>query len=277
MAGIKIRPIDIANEIVMSVENFFILIEGENDYRFFKNRPFPRRVIPIICYGWENIVEIAKHIFEKGAHKKAAPVIDRDYNGLRCKDIEYELCKIIQTDYHSIESIMFFSSAFGKVMAEFASEDKIKKNFGSIDQLKVKIAQKCSCLGKYRAYCSMKAINVKFKDAKHGKLCSKNDLSVTHVDFLDHLRGFPGNEALVKQDEWDAAQKSVYPSPYSDLEYICHGHDLMNFLAIAMKKQCGSMPGNLHGDTVESYFRLSYCNEELLETAMWKKIIERMS
>lgn len=270
MGGLCQTPEEIVNEICMSSENIiFFIVEGESDVKFFLGRPFKRSVKLIVAYGWENAEEIISISESRSVADKIFVVLDRDYRdyiGCSCKT------RTALTDGHSIESMMFWSNSFTRVLSEYGSKQKIKTKYGDVETVRQAIIDICMQLGKYRIFSQKNNKNIKFKEIKYSKFIDKKTLSIDATRFLETLSSLVANKSLIQMPDWETAQAQSFSGIYNGPLYICHGHDLMTVTALSLQSACGSQSGSFDTAFVESIFRTSYHDSELIETTMWKAI-----
>ncbi|WP_082140181.1 DUF4435 domain-containing protein [Desulfovibrio sp. TomC] len=272
MAGLLQRPVEIVNEICMSSENIiFFIVEGESDVKFFLNRPFKRNIKLIVAYGWENAEEIISISESRAVEDKIFVVLDRDY-----RDYIGRACgsRTVLTDSHSIESMMFWSNAFVRILSEYGSTNKVTTRYGNPEGVRDAIASVCIQIGRYRIFSQQFTKNIKFKGIKYSKFIDKKTLLLDIRKFLGTLRKQVENSALIENCDWEMAQSSPLVEMYDDPKYICHGHDLMTVTALSLQSACGTHSASFDVEAIESFFRASYHDYELVETEMWKSINE---
>lgn len=196
-------------------------------------------------------------------------VLDRDYRdyiGCACK------ARTALTDNHSIESMMFWSNSFARIISEYGSKRKIKNKYGDVESLRGAILDICVPIGRYRIFSQKNNKCIKFKEIKYSKFIDKKTLSIDVDKFLDILNRQIANRTLIQKSDWENAQAESFSGIYNDPQFICHGHDLMTVTALSLQGACGSQSGSFDTEFIESIFRASYHDSELVETTMWKSI-----
>ena len=90
--------------------------------------------------------------------------------------------------------------------------------------------------------------------------------------------GRNSGSVTISDSDWDAAQAGPHlHGDFRDPAWVCHGHDLMAFVAISLRRMWGSKGGALSREDVESMFRLSFSDGELAATTMWGEIIDNLA
>ncbi len=112
---------EIANEIRMRSVNYtgpFLLVEGSSDVTFFSHHMTMgiENIIP--AFGWENLVE-ATIILEREGSVRILGVVDLDYRGIVAT--ASLPANVVTTDSHDLETMMFSSNAFQKVLRQKSS------------------------------------------------------------------------------------------------------------------------------------------------------------
>ncbi len=274
MGAIEQKVEEIITEISMSVNhNNWLIVEGTSDEKFFRIHQLSNKPIVIVAFGWENVERIVEE--SQDLNKKIiVGLVDRDYRYL--EDENNLFGNIVITDYRDIENILFESRALDKVFFEFGSKGKLPKNDnGELDlgNIKNHLSGVTFELGVFRAYCYVNNLNVSFEKLRYSDFIDVNTVEFKHTSFLKHLQNKPKNYGLPLVNYWKDAQVWVNEIDLVTHEYIRHGHDLMEIIAISLKKFYGSHNNkSIPSEMVEAFFRISIEKSELVNFKFWNTL-----
>ncbi|MBN1882612.1 MAG: DUF4435 domain-containing protein [Deltaproteobacteria bacterium] len=123
----KMHYKDIITEITMlrnSFDGIFVLVEGINDMVVYRNFFKEGKVIIRYTDGKENVVKIVENLNESGI-QGVIGIIDADYDNYFGK--QYSIDNLFQTDGYDLETMVFFSPAFDKVISIYCNKERIKR------------------------------------------------------------------------------------------------------------------------------------------------------
>lgn len=273
-------PPEIVMEILMSRDQkIWFIVEGENDERFFRSRPFPYPPKIAPAGGWEAVRYVLTEVAAAQKSARVLGLVDRDYRD-HC-GCQLNLNNLVLTDYRDIEVMMFWSSAFERVVAEKGSAGKLPKlNDGNInfDEIRARISDACISLGKLRIFCNLHKKPVSFEELTYTKIINDRTLAIEKNTLIGHLNGKNTGGAHLTVSEWEEAQAIAWTNThFYEPQFICQGFDLMSALAISLRKLWGSHGGDLDGHNITALFRIAYTNGELETTSMWQRLMALMS
>jgi len=267
---------EIVNEIVMkrvSTKEPLILVEGPSDVLFFTNHMTLEIENIIPTFGWEQLTEAIEILNNEGL-LNILGIIDLDYRGIvECPDLPDN---VITTDTHDIETMMFDSPAFLKVLRQKGSINKIRSYAGETNGVKKTICAIGNQIGSVRFYSQKKGKRYSFDRLDFEKFIIRITLSFSIDKFVSHLRGISSSNGSVSIDTFDIALKETGKhEEHKDFCRLCCGHDLMEIMAIGLKRLWGSYSGTeISGALVEEAFRLAYSNEMFHTTNLYKHIYQ---
>lgn len=270
----KLTAVEIANEVRMrslTHNGPFLLVEGGDDAKFFAHQLGELQIALIPSFGWENVLE-AIQILEKDNRTDVLGIIDLDY-----RDIVGAIpisTNIVMTDTHSIETMMFASSAFNKILKERASDDKVKNYPDGIEGIRKKVLESGKPIGSLRFYNYKQGTRYTFEGMKIEKFVARKTLLFSEPAFLAHLRGIhPENHTINEQVFQQALAEITCCDVLKDGYRLCCGHDLMEILAIGLKHLWGTHNSTtISGNILEELFRLAYPKEEFRMSGLYGKI-----
>lgn len=270
----KMMAIEIANEVRMrsSTHNGpFLLVEGCDDSKFFAHQFGKYQIALIPSFGWENVLE-AIRILENDNRTDTLGIIDLDY-----RDIVGEIpvsTNIVVTDTHSIETMMFASSAFHKILKERASEDKVINYPDGIEGIREKVLELGKPIGSLRFYSYKQNARFAFEGMNIEKFVSKKTLAFSLQIFLKHLQGIhPNNRRINEQLFQQALAEIENLTVLKDRYRLCCGHDLMEILATGLKYFWGTHNSKtISGTILQELFRLAYSKEDFCASRLYHNI-----
>jgi len=278
--GIEQSVEEMITEIAMSSDNKpWLIVEGASDEKFFLSR-LPGTIRLFVAQGWENVVKVVNKVKDENI-RCILGVIDRDYR--EDLGIELHTDNIVMTDYRDIEVMMFYSSAFRKIVVEKASQNKLPKSSnGEINYEKIRdsIVNIAVPIGRFRFYCQKENMNIKFSDSNSDIDFSKMIEYQQTFDFkskyayVQHLKNkYQKENKHLKDNDWDQAQKLSLPIRLQDEKFIISGHDLMEIFGLSLRRKWGNKNKNeVAKEKLEELFRLSYPDEAFRKTSLYKNI-----
>jgi len=265
---------EIANEIRMKcVYNTgpFMLVEGSSDVTFFSchTRINIENIIP--SFGWGNVTE-AIAILESEGYNSIIGVIDLDYRGV----IEYPDLpnNVVFTDSHDIETMMFCSPAFIKVLKQKSSIKKIQLYPNGMSGVKKKILNLSQPIGILRFYSQFRGNIYSFNNIDMHKFIDSKLLLFTTHRFLSHLRGIHSKNSSINEDTLKNATSEFKKIPALRNHFrLCCGHDLMEIMSIGLKSLWGSYNSReISGSSLEKSFILAYSHEMFRRSNLFKEM-----
>ncbi len=267
---------EIVNEIVMrrvSTKEPFVLVEGSSDVLFFTSHMTLdiENIIP--TSGWAQLTDAIEILNDEGL-VNILGVIDLDYRGvITCPELPDN---IITTDTHDIETMMFDSPAFLKVLRQKGSIDKVRAYPSGTNGVKKTICAIGTQIGSLRFYSQKEGKQYSFDRLDCEKFITRITLSFSIDRFVSHLRGISSNNGSISNDTFDIALiETRKHEELKDFCRLCCGHDLMEIMAIGLKRLWGSYSGtDISGALVEEAFRLAYSSEMFHTTNLYKHIYQ---
>jgi hypothetical protein len=280
--GIEQLVEEIVTEIAISTDNIpWLILEGATDEKFFLSR-LPGAVRLLVAHGWENVVKVVNKVNDENI-RGILGVIDRDYR--EELGIFVLSDNIVVTDYRDIEVMMFYSSAFRKVVVEKASQNKWPKCAnGEIDYEKIRqsIVDIAIPIGRFRFHCQKEGMNAKFSDSESDIDFSKIIDYKQSFDFtskyayVKHLKNkYQKENKHLEDNDWDQAQKLSLPIRLQDEKFIVSGHELIEIFGLSLRRKWGNKNKNeVTKEKLEESFRLSYPDEEFRKTSLYQEIFD---
>jgi hypothetical protein len=265
---------EIADEIRMrciASSGPFLLVEGPSDVTFFSQHTTIRIENILPSFGCENLIEAITTLEDKD-REKVIGVIDLDYRGTA--DTSSIPDNVFTTDSHDLETMMFSSPAFQKVLRQKSSTEKVKSYPNGSNGIKGKILKLGQPIGCIRFYSQLKGKQYSFENLDYEKFIDRKWLSFSDKKFISHLRGIHPNNGsipgdILKHSRTEAKKTSVL----SDSLRLCCGHDIMEIMAIGLKSMWGSHSGTqISGDLLEELFMLAYSHQMFCPSYLFQKM-----
>ncbi|MCK5593240.1 DUF4435 domain-containing protein [Candidatus Bathyarchaeota archaeon] len=265
---------EIANEIHMRCVDTpgpFILVEGPSDVRFLSCQMTVgiENIVP--TFGWERLVD-AMVILQGDGLVNILGIIDLDYRGIIAST---ELpTDVFTADSHDMETMMFSSSAFEKVLGQKSSLRKVRTYPSGSAGVKSKVLDLGQRIGSLRFYSQFIEEHYSFEDLDIGKFVDRRTLVLSDPQCVSHIRGISPKNSRIPNDILARALAETLNVPeFADTYRLCCGHDLMEILAIGLKSLWGSHSSTeISGDLIEESFRLAYSHEMFCITNLFRQI-----
>lgn len=265
---------EIANEIRMRSVYYtgpFLLVEGSSDVTFFSHHMTIEIENIIPAFGWENLAE-AMIILQKEGLVRILVVIDLDYRGIVATPSLP--ANAVTTDSHDLETMMFSSNAFQKVLRQKSSSHKVKLYPSGSRGIKKTILKLASSIGCLRYYSQLKGKQYSFDEMDIEKFVDRSAMSFSDSRFVSHLRGIsPSNNSMpnhiLKNALAETKKVPILSNPYR----LCCGHDMMEIMAIGLKSLWGSYSSReLTGQALEGLFMLAYSHQMFRATDLFRQM-----
>jgi hypothetical protein len=265
----EIDPSTIAAEVIMlraASDNTILILEGPSDERLFINFIETGQCEIVIAHGRYNAVTAAT-ILKNRALSGILCIVDQDFGPILGDDPSTE--HILTTDDHDLETMIFRSEAFDRVLAEYGSQAKIANGKSKWGELRTPIALAAYPIGLLRLYSLQNSVHLTFEGARpvyidrrtlaiDVRLMIKtiSDHSKKSVD-LDDIRAF--------YDRW--------PTGGYDPWKICCGHDLTEIFGKSLQTLLGSRRAiEVDQSSTERALRLAYSFHDFRRTKLCKSI-----
>ncbi|MGC9196108.1 MAG: DUF4435 domain-containing protein [Syntrophobacteraceae bacterium] len=251
---------DIAAEAEMVRAAFggtLLFLEGSSDFRLFERFIDTVHCRAIIAFGKENAIG-AVQILESRRFAGVIAIVDADLArilGQTCPSSNVAL-----TDPHDIELMLLQAYSFEAVISEYASESKVTRFLErfSVSDLRGILLDRSLPIGILRLISQEEELNLKFKGVKFKNFV---DASSLIVDVCKMVNAVVNNTEKTGIHPNNLISKIV--DKIKDLKHdryqLCSGHDVMEILAIGLRKAFGSQVEAIACRTnVESILRLAY-------------------
>ncbi|MFM9266884.1 DUF4435 domain-containing protein [Tychonema sp. BBK16] len=239
-----------------------LIVEGDTDARVWKNLVDSTKCRVENAHNKDKAVKVL-NILEQGNFAGVLAIVDADFDIL---EGSVPLSpNLLFTDTHDLETMLLKSPALEKVLAEHGSEDKIKLFAKDIRQT---LLESAKVIG-YLRWASLKFnYCLKFEGLAFNKFVDDRTLALNESKLLQTVKNNSQKPGLDEQEI--RANMDSLKTNTQDLWYICHGHDMVDILSIALCKALGSCNSQQVAlNVLEKDLRLAYESAHFRETKLY--------
>lgn len=261
----------IANSIRQAkqiLSSTFLIVEGDTDSRLYKNFFGNNDCQTQVAHNKDNAIKALK-ILQTENYEGVLAIVDADFDNL--ENIDYKNNSLFLTDFHDLECLLFTSPALEKVLAEFASEAKIKI-FGK--DIRESLFEIGAFIGYLRWISLSDELNLKFEDLDFGKFIDKNNLTFTLDSFVTTVKN--KSQRLDINNVQITQQINNLVTQNHDKQQVACGKDLVEILSLGLQKVLGTKSNENPIDSVRigQGLRLAYEFEFFILTDLYQNIKE---
>jgi len=273
----------IANAIMMdnSFKGFYLVVEGNKDYKLFSKFVDENNIKIKEAFGFEKVKLAIEILTERGYANKLG-IIDSDFSEIL--GIKNEIDGLFITDLHDIEVMIFKTQSLETVLRTYVSSVKLKafetKSGKSIRESilelgkevgYLKLANKVYDLGLIFKPKTADGNQIKYKDFIDDKEFTFNGRKSMINSLLNYSRS---KSTTLKTEEEITNKLEEIASKAYDLEHLVNGHDLSNILFLLIKKVFASTSKMLYDfNSIEDSLTLAYEYEDFKKTKLYNDII----
>jgi Protein of unknown function (DUF4435) len=261
----------VANEAIMLrtiADRTIMLVEGPSDGSLLFNFIDKDECEIIISYGHEKAIT-ALEILRSKNYRGVLCIIDSDFSHFfpRIEDPD-----VIRTDLHDLETMMFVSPAFERVLNELGSRPKIDNilNSGRAPRDLIRLA--AHPLGIIRHFSCVNRANLRFEKFGTNHI-SRQTLDVDRGEMITQV--FRRSMRSAQPDELNAIRGHLevwLVRPHNHWQMCC-GHDLVEAFGKALQSVLGSRnSGEVSREAIEQSLRLAYSPADFIQTNMYARI-----
>jgi hypothetical protein len=270
------EPGDVEAEIRMMRQVFegsILVVEGDDDSRFWKSRTHRDRCDIVIAYGKPNILGSMPRL-DREAFGGALGVVDSDFDAMDGASLPSP--NIVATDHHDIETMLICSPALDKVLIELGSAKKIR----AFEQcaghsVREALLERALPLGRLRWLSSRERLGLQFRKRSkdelrridYGKFVKRSTWAMEPQAMVKVVLNFSSRHDLDDRELMD--QMAALPGKH-DPRQVCNGHDLIGILAIGLGGVLGSRKPSL--EELERQLRLAHEWNHLTATTLYHEI-----
>jgi len=251
-----------AREVVNST---FLIVEGYTDSRFYKGFIGEKDCRTQVAYNKDNAIK-ALQILQSENIPGVLAIIDADFDIL--EEVEHRNTSLFITDFHDLECLIISSKALEKVLAEFASEAKLKAFNQDVRDLLFELG---SFIGYLRWISLTDELNLKFEELDFGKFIGKDNLT---FDLNNLVTTVKNKSQRLEINNSEIIEKiSDLKSQNYDKKQISCGKDLIEILSIGLQKVLGTNNSKeVTSEILSRDLRLAYEFEFFVSTNLYQNV-----
>ncbi|MHC4404444.1 MAG: DUF4435 domain-containing protein [Planctomycetota bacterium] len=268
----SITPHTVANEVRMmrtQHKGTLVIVEGPSDKSAYLNLVDQRTCRIVIAHGKENATG-ALQILESDDLRGMLAIVDADFMHLEKGARPSE--NLLVTDLHDLECMMMASSAFGKLLSEYAVPARVEAfEQRAACPLQTALARNAMIIGYFRWVSLREDLALDFEDLSFGKFLSRTDLHVDVSKLIMEVKNRSQKHALADSDIH--SQIESLRDPKHDAWQVSCGHDIIGILSFALRRTIAARKeSEVSPKALERAVRLAYEMSHFQQTELYKSI-----
>ena len=263
----------IANEILLIRDKYsgpILLLEGDSDEKFFRRFVKDSEMIIIPAWGKENVVDATEILESCGSVHGFLGIVDADFGHL---DGSLPTSRnVVVTDDHDVEMMIIKTEAFGAVLKEMGSREKIQDFTTSTDhEIRRVLIQRTLSVGHLRHLSITDDLRMRFEGLRFERFVDRKSLEIDIDKMIESVLALTGNSELQVRDIQNRLRiaKSTDNDPYQ----ICCGHDFVMVFSLALRKVLGSKSKKATDpEALGTMLRLAYDSKDLRQTTLYMSV-----
>ncbi len=261
---------DIANEVLFERAKYngpVLLLEGDNDVKFFYQFVKEAEMPIIPAWGKENVLEAVEKLESDGIVQGFLGIVDADFGHV---DGSLPTSRnVVVTDDHDVEMMIIRTRAFDAVLRELGSKDKIRRFQGTEHGIRHKMMQKALIIGHFRHLSVTNHLRLRFEGLRFDRFVDRNTLKMDKNKMINNVFQLTKNPQLEVEDIRDKFLELV-EDDNDDPYQICCGHDFIAIFGIALRKVIGSkLERETRPEVLGSMLRLAYDSDDFRQTKLY--------
>ena len=247
----------------------FLLVEGNSDRIFYERFVDQVACVLISVSGKPSskirVIEVLS-ILGKSNFQGILAIVDADFDHLQASS--HSLSNLIRTDTHDLETMLLKSSALEKVIAEFASEEKIAKFDRDV---RTALLQAGTPIGYLRWISQLDELNLTFEGITFSRFIDAQTLQIDELKLVQEVKN--KSQAFSLNGENLQQRLTKQKSNHHDPWQVCCGHDLVEILSLGLRRAIGSAKtSDVEPNSLERSLRLAYEETHFDKTQMYLSI-----
>lgn len=259
----------IANEVLLMRavhDEPVLLLEGDNDVKFFRRFTEDSQMPIIPAWGKENVLDAVGILESDGSVQGFLGIVDADFGHV---DGSLPASRnVVVTDDHDVEMMIVKTKAFGAVLSEMGSKHKVDR-FPTQHSIRYELMQKALFIGHLRHLSLTDDLNLRFEGLRYERFVDRDSLEIDVDEMIRRIFELTRNPELGAEETRDRLLELVEDAE-CDPYQICCGHDYVAIFGIALRNALGSQskeaakPANLG-----IALRLAYDSSDFLQTKLY--------
>lgn len=267
-----LNPHTLANDARMRRALFkgaFLFVEGQSDEKLYGMFVDGTRCQIIIAHDRSRVLG-ARQVLASDSFPGAIGIIDADFDMLEAKTPG--LATVFQTDLHDAECLMFSTCAFDKLLFQFASKEKLaawKAAYGP--DVRSHLLGEAALIGCLVWHSNRQKLDLKFEGLEAKEFVDATNLKLDLHLFVRHAKNKSLRHDLPDDMLIDGIKERRAAA--QDLWQAVRGHDLIDYLAFALRKTLANCPASMVArERLELDLRLAYPEEEFSRTRLFADV-----
>ncbi|MBK1644337.1 hypothetical protein CKO25_06640 [Thiocapsa imhoffii] len=248
----------VATEVIMTRQlhgGSFLIVEGEDDHKFWSPRVAPGQCELVIGNGKPN-VEGAIARLDMSRFRGALGVVDDDFDGLKGRSRPSP--NLIATDTHDLECTLIRSPALERVLAELGTSAKIREmEERQGHSIRDSLLERGLEFGRLRWVAQRRGWEIPFEKLGPERFLKRETWLVLRNELHDAA---VETGAVPSIGDLRAALETL---PVADPWLVCQGHDLVSILRIGLMRMLGSLKPSKGVDDIAAMLRSAFDDQEL--------------
>ncbi|MGQ2983660.1 hypothetical protein [Flavobacterium sp.] len=271
----------IANAIRMKDKNKtknFLIVEGITDQVFF-NKFIEKSYCDIeIAFGNLNVIAVVQNL-ATGGFSGAIGIIDSDFRVINGEI--FGEGPIFLSDFHDLEIMFISSDTFSDVLNAYNVEQKLASQWKSYIDFRMHLFEIVKSIGHLKLINNRNNYKIKFKpDVPDGKYIDYSKFvdikSLAYLgdkELIDTVLKYENQQAKINVDRKTLLEDIKNLDKNIDKYHLCNGHDFMQLIALALRKNISNLNSNAIGHKqIEREFALAYDSRFFKTTNLYSKI-----
>ncbi|MXX38373.1 MAG: DUF4435 domain-containing protein [Gemmatimonadetes bacterium] len=259
----------IANTVLLIRDKYngpVLLLEGDNDVKFFRRFAKDSEMPIIPAWGKENVLDAVEILESDGSVQGFLGIVDADFGHV--DDSLPASRNVVVTDDHDVEMMIIKTKAFSAVLRELGSKDKVSK-FPTEHRIRYELMQKALIIGHLRHLSLTDDFNLRFEGLSFEKFIDRDSLEIDIDEMIRRifeLKRIPNLGAEDIRDRLLELVEDAEDDPYQ----ICCGHDFVAIFGIALRKVLGNQSKEAASPAkLGIALRLAYDSSDFLQTKLY--------
>lgn len=259
----------IETEVIMNRRTHrgsFLILEGEDDHKFWLPRVDRQECEPIIGKGKPN-VEGAITRLDSRKFSGALGIVDDDFDRLQGRELPSP--NLLATDAHDLECVLLRSPALERVLAEHGDSDKIRRFEDAHDStVRDALLARGLVFGRLRWLALRRDWDLRFTKLGPERFTNRGTWEVDRDRFYEAAvtNGVP--ESINGLRAAISALPDADPWPWS----VCRGHDLISLLRIGLQQVLGDLKPSKGVADIAALLRASFDKDDFHQGAFGREI-----
>jgi hypothetical protein len=259
-----------------------LLVEGRSDETFYKNFVDRSTCRLRVTGGKQRAIDILQILdnettLNSSRFAGVLAIVDADFD--RLDSLPHQSPNLLRTDTHDLETMILQSPALDKLLAIFASDDKLKEFRRDV---RTALLEAGMSIGYFLWLSKSENLNLTFDGIKFKEFIDDKTLQINELKLINEVKN--KSQPAVKSALSDPSeiQKRIAAKKKDDHDpwQVCRGHDLVEILSIGLRKALGSNKAidvearsDERKNTLENQLVLAYEAAYFLKTHLYQEIL----